>query len=281
MYSNKNSEIDLVLIRGLMSSSFHWHNFLPHLNSHFTNLLIHTPDIIGNGTKNKHLTPLCPKENVKGLKEQISSQNKKVLIGFSLGGMLAIEWARLHPDEIAGAILINSSLTGSPIWKRFTPWSFIRIMMAGLHNDFNKKEEKILRLTTQLKTNELSKIISEFAEIEFKYPTQSVNFMRQLYVATQISILNKKPDIPILIVNSRNDKIVHPTCSKKISADWNLELLEHEHAGHDLSLDDPQWLITHISNWLKSHGLTEKSTSIFKNSNCLQEETCKEQLRHL
>jgi len=255
MSRNNPSKLDLVLIRGIMSSSLHWWEFLPLLRESLPNFHVHTPDILGNGTKHLHLTPLSPKKNVHGLKEQVRTQGKKVLIGFSLGGMLAVEWAQLHPGEVAGIILINSSLTGSPFWRRFTPGSFFRVLATGLHRDIKKREEKVLSMTTHLRHKDLPEIAKIFTSIENKHPTQAINFIRQLYVATQISMHNQKPDVPILIINSKQDKIVHPSCSHKISKNWNLDLKIHETGGHDLSLDDPTWVISNIQVWLKAHGL--------------------------
>ncbi len=254
-------EHDLVLIRGIMSSSLHWWDFLPMMRTQFPKSQIYTPDILGNGLHFEMATPTKLEHNILGLRKQVPSSKKKIIIGFSLGGMFAIEWALKHPEEVEAIILINTSLSGTSLFKRFTPRSFFKILLSGMSKDLRKREESILKLTTKLKQEQLPQIAEVFMTIEKKHPTKTTNFFRQLYLATKVSLKNNMPSVPILILNSEMDQIVDPRCSHKISKTWNIPVVAHPTAGHDLTLDDPQWVAEQIQNWLLAQQLLKFPTN--------------------
>ncbi|PMZ18082.1 alpha/beta hydrolase, partial [Pseudomonas sp. FW306-02-F08-AA] len=38
-------------------------------------------------------------------------------------------------------------------------------------------------------------------------------------------------------------------CSQALAAAWNLPLVMHPFAGHDLPLDDPAWVVAQVLQW--------------------------------
>jgi pimeloyl-ACP methyl ester carboxylesterase len=81
------------------------------------------------------------------------------------------------------------------------------------------------------------------------------NVLRQLIAALGASVspqtLHK---IPFLILGSEKDRLVDPQCSRDAAKALLAQLVMHPSAGHDLPLDDPDWVIEQIRNWLKSIG---------------------------
>lgn len=53
----------------------------------------------------------------------------------------------------------------------------------------------------------------------------------------------------MLVLNSRSDRLVSHLCSEAIARRLNLPLRVHATAGHDLPLDDPQWVAEQIADW--------------------------------
>lgn len=238
-----------VLLRGMMSESFHWWDFLPQLQARFPDDQFHTPDILGNGRNYQHSTPLNLRKNVHALREQVPLEGKKILLGFSLGGMLSLEWAHYHPDEIEAVILINCSLSNSPFYKRMTPYSLIQILKSGLQKDTAKREEMIIRMTTSAVPQDVvAKIASQWGPRGKEYPVKPMNFLWQLFVAARIQ-QRPQPPAPVLVLSSGKDKVVNPDCSRKIAHVWNLPLIRHPDAGHDLTLEDPQWVIDQVERF--------------------------------
>lgn len=234
-----------------MSSSKQWLDFVPQLQNHFPNAKIYTPDISGNGLKNSLKTPTDPLQNILSLKEQLPPlQKKRIFIGFSLGGMLSVEWAKRFPDEVLGLVLMNSSFSESPFFKRYKPKAFFKSIVASFTKDPILRERKFLHLTSNLRHSDFESISKSFYQIEKENPTQAINFVRQLILARKLSLKNKPDHAHILLLNSIKDQVVHTKCSHRISKKWNITLNLHPTAGHDLTLDDPMWVAQHIHQWI-------------------------------
>ncbi|MBO9667484.1 MAG: alpha/beta hydrolase [Bdellovibrio sp.] len=241
-----------VLVRGIMSESYHWWDFLPQLQAHFPDDVIHTADIIGNGRNFQMTTPTDIQGNLQGLRSQVPADGKKILVGFSLGGMLSLEWAHYHPEEVEAVILINCSLNNSPFYKRIKPSSVAKILKSSLTKDLHQREQMILRMTTTgLSAESISEIAHKWGARGKEYPVQAMNFLWQIFVAAKIP-QRAAPPKPVLILNSEKDQVVHPDCSAKIAKTWGLPLVRHPEAGHDLTLDDPQWVLNQINTFLMS-----------------------------
>src|SRR5439155_8075284 len=70
-------------------------------------------------------------ETLVAVRAEMRAESAVWLLGLSLGGMVAFEWARQYPQEVAGAVLINTSLGGcSPPWRRLHPSAVLRLLGA-------------------------------------------------------------------------------------------------------------------------------------------------------
>jgi len=64
------------------------------------------------------------------------------------------------------------------------------------------------------------------------------------------SVLAAWIDARLLILCRQLDKWVHVECSRTVAARWNCSLAAHPRAGNDLPLDDPDWVIGQVRQWL-------------------------------
>lgn len=242
-----------VLIRGIVSERFHWGRFTSQISERFPGHKIEAADILGNGITRDRLTPLRIKLNINGLREQVSPGSKKVLLGFSLGGMLALEWAHRHPEEVAGVVLINISLSGVSVTKRLRPQALKTIIKSAFQKDPIVKEEMILKMTTAgLPEEKIKELAKDWGDYGRKNPAKVINFISQLGLAAQINQRKAPPSKPILILTSQNDGVVDPECSHQIAKRWRIAPVIHPTAGHDLTLNDPDWTLEQIEKWLKN-----------------------------
>ena len=76
------------------------------------------------------------------------------------------------------------------------------------------------------------------------------NAINQLAAAARYKPGEKRPVPDALILASRGDRIVHWRCSSTLEERWQWTMKLHPDAGHDLPLDDPEWIIQQIRNWL-------------------------------
>jgi pimeloyl-[acyl-carrier protein] methyl ester esterase len=259
-----------VLIRGLVSERYHWGRFVSQLEGHFPQHRFHSADILGNRLGREKLTPLQLSKNLAGLRSQVTSPGKKILLGFSLGGMLALEWAYAHPDEVAAVVLINSSLNSSPIAKRLQPQALLTILRSARQKTLTAKEEIILKMTTGLVDEVRIKAIAEdWGRHSLENPIRAANFFLQLGLAAQIKPRPTPPSSPVLILSSGKDRVVHPSCSLELAERLQLQPKVHPEAGHDLTLEDPQWVLEQLEEWVKTWQSVpeyEQSTDLLQDS---------------
>jgi hypothetical protein len=46
------------------------------------------------------------------------------------------------------------------------------------------------------------------------------------------------------------DKLVNPHCSRTLAQQWQAPLRAHDSAGHDLTLDEPDWVAQQVRDWI-------------------------------
>ena len=240
-----------------MSESYHWWDFLPRLQNLYKNDQFSAVDILGNGQFCSAKTPLSIKKNISALQNQINFEGRKIIIGFSLGGILALEWARNHPEEVEAIILINCSSRDSAFYKRLKLSAIYNIIKMGLKTNLSVREQNILQMTTNgLDSNQLKEIASDWGNRSQQFPVKSINFFRQLVLAGFMK-KNNQPTVPTLILCSEKDKVVSSDCSKTIAKKWNCPVMTHPTAGHDLTLEDPDWVIDQINQFITNLKLSQ------------------------
>ena len=252
-----------ILLRGLMRDQRHWELFPQYLAEYFPEAQIETPDLAGNGSRTQYKSASSVTAMVNDTRQQCSSNDVPAfLIAISMGGMIATQWAIEKPKEIAGIVLINSSLRQfSPFYKRLNPKCYLSALQAILSGNLTRQEQWILRWTS---TNHSSSatLLKRWAQYaQSGHPTLA-NSLRQLCAAAKYKGSLEKPAPPILILNGANDRLVHPSCSSTIAQSWRCPIYTHPTAGHDLGLDDPNWLALHISNWYQSIKITRLNSML-------------------
>jgi hypothetical protein len=66
--------------------------------------------------------------------------------------------------------------------------------------------------------------------------------VRQLAAALRFRIPRGGHRANLLVVASASDRLVDPACSVLLARRWKVPLRVHPSAGHELALDDPEWL---------------------------------------
>ena len=264
-----------VFLRGLVRESAHWDDFPDIFRAAIPGARVHLIDLPGNGQHWRLPSPLTLRETMEAVRAEalaaMQAQFKSgsglpytdnsmhdqrdpllpfYLFTISLGGMVAVEWANRHSDELAGAVLINTSLRGiSPLNQRLSlgAWPLIARIVATA--DVAKRERLIFELTSSLQ-DPSARLIENRVDTHRRHPVQLKNVFRQLWAAARYLPPLEKPPIPLLLLNGKGDRMVDPTCTQAIARRWNIEPTIHPWAGHDLPLDDPEWVITAVLAWL-------------------------------
>ena len=239
-----------ILLRGLIRGSFHWHKFPEKLAKAFPNDKIHLIDSPGNGLRNTETSPMKIEDFTQDVRFLTRQLDHIQLIAISLGGMISMNWLSSYPQEVENAFIMNTSLgdTG-PFYKRLNFMNYPRIAKSFL-KDETVVEKMILELTCN-SIDVQEELLDHNIEMVRKYPMNRLNFFRQIVAATQSRfdsrLLNYK-NLRLLV--SANDRLVHPQNTFNLGHKLGISPVVHPWAGHDLTLDDPDFVVDYIRSQL-------------------------------
>jgi pimeloyl-ACP methyl ester carboxylesterase len=239
------------LLRGLARQQGHWGDFLDHLRAAFPADRLDTPDFPGFGVRRSETAPLDVATTMTAVRDAVDHAAPLWLLGLSLGGMVAYEWARRWPDEVAGLVLINTSLghLSSP-WRRLRGATLPRVMAAAFLPDPAARERLIHGFTSN-RPEGREALVTDWAALTRAQPARPSNAARQLLAAARYRPGPLPAPTPLLVLASTRDGLVNPACSRAIvSAAAAATLVEHPTAGHDLPLDAPAWVVAQIEEFL-------------------------------
>ena len=248
-----------IFLRGLVRESAHWDGFPEGFSEGIRNGGVFLADLPGNGRHWRLPSPDSITELMEfARREALAAEagastptRPRYLFAISLGGMVALEWLHQYPQEIAGAVLVNTSLRGlSPIYQRLCWRAWPALLTTALQRQPQARERAILELTSHQATK--PGLVEARAEAYQRHPISPLNLVRQLKAAASYRPPPHSPGPPLLLLNSRGDRLVDPACSQAIARHWHAPLATHPWAGHDLPLDDPAWIIAEVSGWLRS-----------------------------
>jgi pimeloyl-ACP methyl ester carboxylesterase len=238
-----------IFLRGLARSSCHWHEFPTVFKKYFPEAEIEFLDIRGNGDQAYMPSFTTAIENVRDLRSRslLLKKGPVNLLSISLGSMIAIEWASQFPQDVQNLIVMNTSDNRtSHFWERLNLSNFSNYLQAIKAPDYStEKELAILNFTAQNLKNK-----KEVAEVFAKMTmTSKENTLRQLVAAMRFR-LPAKPQVPVLLIGSHGDQMVSPACTKNIEKSWNIEAVWHPSAGHEITLEEPEWVAQQLREFI-------------------------------
>lgn len=242
-----------VLLRGLTREKRHWGDFPEILKRECSDAEVYAIDLPGNGGLNAQESPLQVSEMAENCRHQLRELGiapPYYVVAMSLGAMVAVAWATRNPEDIAGCVLINTSLRSfSSFHHRLRPQNYLKLaslLLPGCDPHF--QESIILQITSNHPIS--PEKLSEWSGYARQNPVSSRNALRQLIAANRYQPPSAKPLPPVLILCSAQDRLVDSRCSRTLAVRWHSAFAEHLSAGHDLPLDDAPWVAGQIRCWM-------------------------------
>lgn len=241
-----------VLLRGWAREARHWGDFASRLARQVgAGDRVLALDLPGNGVLHRQASPASVAALAAACRAELARQSVAgpyVPVAMSLGAMVALQWSQAASAEVAGCVLINTSVRGhGPFWERLRPRNYLRLMRLLWPASLQAREEQVLALTSGDPARH-GGLPAQWARIARQHPVSWRNALRQLWAAAHHASPGR-PTVPVLLLASAGDRLVSHRCSERLAACWNLPLALHPHAGHDLPLDDPEWVLAQISAW--------------------------------
>jgi pimeloyl-ACP methyl ester carboxylesterase len=234
-----------VLLRGLTREARHWGRFPQDLQA-ASGEVVHALDLPGNGALWREASPWHVDGMVASARAQLQAQGAAPpyrLLAMSLGAMVATAWAWQHPQELAGGVLLNTSMRPhGRFTQRLRPRQYPRLLALALRPAQDPAwEATVLRITSNRPAPE--GLLRLWEAWRRAGPVSRANALRQLVAAARFRVPDGPPPVPLRVLASRGDGLVDPACSRRLAQAWGCGFAEHPWAGHDLPLDDPDWVL--------------------------------------
>jgi pimeloyl-ACP methyl ester carboxylesterase len=248
-----------VLLRGLTRDARHWGGVPEQLRERLAGHRVECLDLPGNGALATEPSPWRILDYVAACRRQASERGIAAplhLVALSLGGMVALEWARSFPADVASCLLVNTSLRPlAPLSWRLRPRAWPSLVHALASRGLEARERDILRLTSRRylpSEADGAALANEWVGLQQVAPVSYGNALRQLIAAARFGF-DHVPPVPVLLLASTRDRLVDVRCSRAAAARWDCQLVEHPSAGHDVPLDDPAWFVERTAAWVACH----------------------------
>ena len=240
----KNSK-HLLFIHGLGSSSLTWGDIPDALSEYFHTIAI---DLIGFGQSEKskadYTIPFFSKFIKNFLKQKelgINDDDKVSIIGHSLGGYIALEYAIENKEKIDKLVLIDpSGMLNKP-----TPLLEM-YLEAALKEDYFERLELSTKVFEDMLADKSRYISSKgigFARImegqSAKYAFKSA-YDHSTKVKLDLQRLKQIKDIPCLIIWGKDDKLIYPSDAQKFKDVLDNAIIQLvDNAGHSSHVEKP------------------------------------------
>lgn len=237
-----------ILLRGLTREQSHWGDFGRQLPRRFPQHRFHFIDLPGTGTRYRESSPASITD-IRACVQRYSAHipGPVGLLGLSMGGMVALDWAQSEPERVAALVLINTSSGFSPPWQRMRPAAVGRALAVALRLEMEARERQILQLTSNKRPVQPA-LEAQWFLVQRQRPVTRQTALAQLRAAAAYRPRPEAPPARAMLLTSAGDRIVHWHCSRALARRWHWSLRVHPDAGHDLPIDAPGWVLAQFES---------------------------------
>ena len=239
----KNNSRHVLFIHGLGSSSTTWADIPQALSKHFHTI---TVDLLGFGKSDKpkqDYTIHCFSQFIKSFLRQIgiTDKDKIIIIGHSLGGYIAADYAIEEKQQVEKLVLIDSS----GMLNRPTPL-LEQYLDAARETDPILRYKKVTRIFEDLLAERsrfvpirADMFIGTIGEPGAKHAFESA-YKNSTTVSIDLERLKQIKDVPCLIIWGKNDNLIPQNHADKfIDIIKDAELFTVDDAGHSPFFEKP------------------------------------------
>jgi len=257
-----NLKSPILLLRGINSDSRYWLDFPDEFNSDIEILIV---DLPGTGNNSSSKTPLSISQHVNFLRNQIHPDHLSQglhIIGLSLGGMIAIQWLSMFPNEIKSVSAMSS--TGGKFYSsitRINPINWLKLSLSMTLDKIlrtKKFPKTLVSIVTHLPENNDRQnwIASKFSYLGNENSVSIFSTLRQIIAAARwapdfshYAHLGKR----VLLLKAKYDRFIPPKAVNRLHSMIPNSQLYEIPAGHQISLSHPDEVIknsiSHFMDW--------------------------------
>ena len=236
------------MTRGLIRNKAHWYGFEKRISDEFSNVFddVLVIDLPVGGTTYETLRFSNPDRVIDYLLNRLPRDASIYFIGVSLGGLVGMQLMASSPQMFEKLIMINCShpkLSKTHERIKFIP--AFSILFQKFKNLGNCEREILNRTINN--SNLVNSLVSKAEKIYTVQPWSITQLISQLLLAMRCKKIVEKAESTTILC-SKNDRLVSYLCSQKLSSTLDCELFINDTAGHDLTTEDPDWVINVLKN---------------------------------
>ncbi len=259
--------MNVLLLRGLIRDQRTWGEFPERFLAHAPRMGLHFLDLPGVGTEYRRPSPtsiaairieVAQRFHTQIARGKLPSGPWSVL-GLSMGGMVALDWANAEPDLFQKLVLLNTSTSDvAGLTERFR----FRHLPAALYSLLLNRPEVSERLILRIVSSRFAKgaggdpklrsILADQVKWRKERPVTRTTFIRQILSAAHYRLPPGRPKARAVLISSEGDLLVSPKCSVRLAERLGVSRITHPWAGHDIPTDDPEWLAREIAEWMEA-----------------------------
>lgn len=242
----------LVMIRGLGSDLCAWYEQTPVLSRAFR-LLQH--DNRGAGRSDKPTAPYSIRQmaaDTKGLMDSLGI-GRAAMLGISMGGMIAQEFALNYPDRLTSLILGCTNF-GGPKAVSAAP-EIVAAITAGPNVSGEKLELQQRAVFCEETVLRRPEVMRTFREVRSRYPIPPHAFACQVAAVMGHDTSARLPSIriPTLVLTGREDCLVPPANARLIAELIPGAVVQELPGGHLFLAEYPDEFNRAVIDFVKTH----------------------------
>jgi 3-oxoadipate enol-lactonase len=244
LYHERHGEGEpLILIMGIGYDATLWHLYqVPALSSHFQLIVFDNRDVGRSSKATLPYTVADMADDVAGLMDGLGIQRAH-LLGISLGGMIAQEFALLHPDRLDRLILTGSGAATSR--AKFDPiliWNFVKQLDPD--GSTFAAQQFLWLFSTGFVRNHAAVEQTLALLASNPNPVSPEAYARQAQAYLQHDALDRLHTVmaPTLVINGAEDRLTPPWIARELAdaiPGAEFRLIEGPGASHVLPLERP------------------------------------------
>ena len=241
---------DLVMLHGWALHGGMWGPWIERLATHAR---LHLVDLPGHGR-----SPWCEEaRDLAGLARTVAEvvPEGAVVLGWSLGGMIALELARREPDRIAALVLMATTprFLAGPDWDHGLRASVLGWFAQGLAADFGRTVQDFLVLQVRGDERAHETLRSMRRQLGDHGPPQPHALETGLEVLGKADLRDALPGLalPALVISGQNDRLTPAAAGRELAAALPLARYRViDRAGHAPFLSHPEPVLREITGFL-------------------------------
>ena len=224
-YERRGKGTPLVLLHGYPLDHHLWDDVVPLLEDTFDVIL---PDLRGFGEStiaDSSPTVEDYASDIAGLLDHLGIQ-KTAIVGHSMGGYVALAFARLYPDRLTGLGLVSSQVLADPPDRREGRYKSAKDVSE------NGIDSVVATMTPKFTANEKLQAFAR-ASMEQQQPTAYIGALKAMAERPDSTPLLASLEIPVVVVHGTSDALIPVDRAREVKAALaQAHLVEISGVGH-------------------------------------------------